>query len=80
MEIYKSDVRTITLEGYSIERETPGEPTTVRAEFVVSAPTMTPSAMRVRVKYQVPDMPKPANERDFGRQLLQLVGNQLDTR
>jgi hypothetical protein len=81
MELFKSDFRTITLERYSIEREASGQPATIRAQLLVSGPsTGTPSSLRVRVKYQVPEMPIPANERDFGRRLLQLLGNQLDTR
>lgn len=79
MELFKSEARSITLERYSIERESSGQPAIVRAELLVSAPTMTPSSIRVRVKYEMPQMPAPANEQDFGRRLLQLLRNQLDT-
>ena len=41
MEIVKTDVRAVTLERYSIEREASGEPVTVRAELLVSTPTMS---------------------------------------
>lgn len=68
MEIVKTDVRIITLESYSIERETIGEPVTVRAELQISTPTMKPAVMRVRVKYQHDDFQNP-NERDFARAL-----------
>jgi hypothetical protein len=79
MEIWKSDARSITLERYSIEREASEQPATVRAELLISTPTMTPSLMRIRVKYQTPDMPNPANEQNFARRLLQLVGDRIDT-
>jgi hypothetical protein len=79
MEILKRDERTITLERYSIEREAKDQPATVRAELLVSTPTMTPATIRVRVKYQVQDMPNPASEGDFARRLLQLLGNRLHT-
>jgi hypothetical protein len=76
MEILKTDVRTIMLERYSIEREASGEPLTVRAELQISTPDMDPQAVRIRVRYQYGDIPS-ANEREFGRRLLQLLRNRL---
>ena len=76
MEILKTDDRTITLESYSIERETSGEPVTIRAELQISTPTMRPETMRIRVKYQFDDIPTP-NERQLGQRIVQLLGNRL---
>jgi hypothetical protein len=76
MEIIKTDVRTITLESYSIERAASGEPVTIRAELQISTPTMKPETMRVRVRYQYEDIPN-VDERDLGRRLLELLRNRL---
>ena len=71
MEILKTDVQTITLESYSIERETSGEPVTIRAELQISTPTMTPEMMRIRVKFQHEFQYR--NESDLGQKLLELL-------
>jgi hypothetical protein len=76
MEIVKSDVRTITLESYSIEREASGEPVTIRAELQIATPAMKPETMRLRVKYQFADLPN-RDERDLARRLLELLRSRL---
>ena len=77
MEIVKTDARTITLESYSIDRELSGGPVTVRAELLISTPTMNPKMMRVRVKYEYDGLPN-MNERDLAQRLLTLLRNRLD--
>lgn len=77
MEIVKTDARTITLESYSIDRESSGGPVTVRAELLISTPTMNPKMMRVRVKYEYDGLPN-MNERDLAQRLLTLLRNRLD--
>jgi hypothetical protein len=76
MEILKSDMRWITLDRYSIERETPDQPVKVRAWLSVSAPGQPPETIRVRVDYEHSDIPSP-NERDLGRRLVSLLGNRF---
>jgi hypothetical protein len=49
VEILKTDVQSITLESYSIDREASGKPVTIRAELQISTSTMTPETMRIRV-------------------------------
>jgi len=76
MELVKTDARSITLESYSIEQEQSDGPVTIRAELLLSTPTQTPSSMRLRVKYEMADIPCP-NQRDLGRRLIQLLANRL---
>jgi len=71
MEILKTDVQSITLETYSIEREASGQPVTIRAELQISTPTMTPETMRIRVRFQHDFVFR--NEADLGQKLLELL-------
>ena len=71
MEIFKTDVQSITLESYSIEREASGEPVTIRAELQISAPTMTPETMRILVRFQYDFVFR--SEADLGQKLLELL-------
>jgi hypothetical protein len=88
MEIFKDDDggRTITLESYSIEREAADEPVTVRAELQISTPTMRPTLIRVRLKYELDDIPSGApiqeqrpslSELALGHRIVQLLRNRL---
>jgi hypothetical protein len=71
VEILKTDVQSITLESYSIEREASGEPVTIRAELQISTPTMTPETMRIRVRFHHDFLFR--NEADLGQRLLELL-------
>ena len=71
MEILKTDVQSITLETYSIEREASGQPVTIRAELQISTATMTPETMRIRVRFQHDFVFR--NEADLGQKLLELL-------
>jgi hypothetical protein len=72
MEIFASDARTVTLDNFSIERHAVGAPVTVRAQLLVSTPTMRPAEMRIQAECEFDDIPNP-NQRDLGRRLLELI-------
>lgn len=76
MEIVKSDVRTMTLDRFRIERGEIGGPVKIRAWLTVLTPSQDPSEMRIRVDYQYDDIPN-QTERELGRRVVELLRNRL---
>jgi hypothetical protein len=76
MELIKSDMRTVTLNRFSIEKAGPDDSVEIEARLTILVPSQTPDKIDLRVRYQSKDIP-PQGHEHFGRRLLSLLSNVL---
>jgi hypothetical protein len=78
VEILKSDMRSITLETFSIDRDEAEGPVTIRAEIQIEVPSREPPKVRLRVKYEAGDIPQ-LTEHQLGQHILGTLRTYLST-
>jgi hypothetical protein len=76
MELIKSDMRTVTLDRFSIEKAGQDDLVEIEARLTIVVPSQTPDKIDLRVRYQSKDIPLQGQEH-FGRRLLSLLSNVL---